>query len=562
MRTTIMSFIGRALKDQRGQILPLVALGVVGIVAITGLSVDVGRAYVARTQLQSATNAAALAAAGAVYNTSSTDDALAEAKAYSAGSSSYKNYNSSLGTVSSSLTTLCISSVSACSSTSPVANAIRITESATVNTYFMRLFGVKTLSVGATATASMLGRTNPWNVAIVLDATGSMGNKDSYCNNLTAEQCAMSGIQTMLKAVMPCSSGASSCSPDSADSHFRVSLFSFPNVTTATVSRDYCATSGVPNPGRYTLPQVPTSGSTTGYKPFAYTGTSAYTATYQITPANVGNADANGFLSDYFLSSSTTGLNSSSILVKAVGTTSTNGCLQPPNTSSTGGGWLSFSDSYETYFAGAIYAAQAALQAEQAKVAGLGITSNNAIIFVSDGQANSDYTAFPQNKSTAATGGISVTAHNTKSSGVNLAGTANGYGYYPDFHNDCQQAIAAAQYARSLGTRMYAVAYGSEKNGCVSDTSVVATGSLNIPISSTSDVIPCKVMENIASPGATSDSPWYFYTDGSSTANGCTDSSHTSKDLSSIFGAIAATFTTPRLLPNTLTGTTVTTSTF
>jgi hypothetical protein len=69
----------------------------------------------------------------------------------------------------------------------------------------------------------------------------------------------------------------------------------------------------------------------------------------------------------------------------------TEGDLEPPTSKFSSG---------ETYFASAIYAAQAALQAEKAVVDPLliasGVTSKNAIIFVSDGQANTNYSAaFP-----------------------------------------------------------------------------------------------------------------------------------------------------------------------
>ena len=188
-----------------------------------------------------------------------------------------------------------------------------------------------------------------------------------------------------------------------------------------------------------------------------------------------------------------------------------------------------------TYFAGAIYAAQTALQAEQAATTALGIQANNAIIFVSDGQANMPYDGFPQKISTAGAGGDSVTYYASSGNTTkNMMGTANTFGIYPDFHEDCQQAIMAAQY----------------DDGTVGTAKVVITGTLNVPITSASQVIPCVVMENLASQGANSTSPWYFYTDGSSTANGCTDTTHTSTGLNSIFGAIGATFTNPRLLPN------------
>ena len=58
--TMCVSFARRALNDQRGQTLPFVALGMVAFVGVAGLSIDVGRAYVVRSQLQSSANAAAM----------------------------------------------------------------------------------------------------------------------------------------------------------------------------------------------------------------------------------------------------------------------------------------------------------------------------------------------------------------------------------------------------------------------------------------------------------------------------------------------------------------------
>jgi Flp pilus assembly protein TadG len=554
MRTTKVSFVQRVLNDQHGQALVLVAVGMLALMGMAGLTIDLSHAYVVRGQLQNSANAAVLAAAGAVYNTGAADSATSIATSYAA-------LNPVPGvTVTVTPSTLCLNLLmpgkTGCGVSGAVDNAIRVKETAAMPTYFMRLFGVSTLNVGATATASMQGIAQLWNVAIILDATGSMNSNDPYCSqsNTTAEQCAMTGIQTMLQGISPCAGGQVSCFSSTANANFRVSLFSFPNVPVTTVADDYnCA--GTPTAQVYTLPAIPASGATTAYKPFAYTGTSGGTtlpaATYQITPhtADPTNIDANGFTSDYLTSIGA--LNSSSILVKAIGNGSTKGCLKPPSTS----GWPD--SNYMTYFAGAIYAAQTALQAEQAATTALGIQANNAIIFVSDGQANMPYDGFPQKISTAGAGGDSVTYYASSGNTTkNMMGTANTFGIYPDFHEDCQQAIMAAQYAKSQGTRFYAVAYGSEKNGCVTDdgtvgtAKVVITGTLNVPITSASQVIPCVVMENLASQGANSTSPWYFYTDGSSTANGCTDTTHTSTGLNSIFGAIGATFTNPRLLPN------------
>ena len=550
MKMISLTSFRNALNDQRGQVLPWAVLGMIVLLGMAGLTIDVGNAYVVRAQLQNCTNASALAAAGEVYNSSSTDNAVTYANQYSCGVPGNKNYNPRWGAITPTITPTCLTLLlpSGSSCTGAPNNAVRVKQTVRVPTYFMKLFGVNSLDVSSTATASMQGSAQSWNVAIILDATPSMNAKDPYCSDssLTAEQCALTGIQTMLKGINPCNSGQASCDASSNMSNFRVSLFSFPNVTTGTVSNDYdCSgTPKAPTEQLYTLPAIPTSGSTSPYKPFAYTGTSAFTATYQITPPNVGKADANGFLSDYYDPTAATGLHADSILVKAVGNGSTKGCLTPPTGFSGGGG--------QTYFAGAIYAAQTALQAEQATVAALGIKSNNAIIFVSDGQANTAYNRYPQVTSTADSGGISVTYYKSTTTTKNLTGVHGTFGVYPDFHDDCQQAITAANNAKAAGTRMYGVAYGSEASGCSTDNSgnVVVSGTLNVPINSLADVIPCVVIENIASPGLTSSSPWYFYTDGSSVANGCKDSSHTSSNLNNIFEAITTTFTDPRLLPN------------
>ena len=53
----------RQARRDRGQILPIVAVALVGLLGICAFSIDVGYAYYAKRQLQSATDAAALAGA-------------------------------------------------------------------------------------------------------------------------------------------------------------------------------------------------------------------------------------------------------------------------------------------------------------------------------------------------------------------------------------------------------------------------------------------------------------------------------------------------------------------
>jgi hypothetical protein len=411
----------------------------------------------------------------------------------------------------------------------------------------MRFFGLKTMTINAEATASMQGVAQRWNVAIILDATPSMASKDPYCtqSGSTAEQCALTGIQNLLAGLNPCAGGGSTgCSTSSPYAQFRVSMFTFPNVTTATVGYDTSCSGTKPVEEVYTLPVIPASTAKSGYTPVTYTSKSnaSFTATYQVTPGNTvttSDPDTYGFSSDYYSGTSTNNLNTSSVLVKAVGNGTTKGCLVPPATDN----GINFGSGGVTYFASAIYAAQAALQAEKAAVDASNTAatpSKNAIIFVSDGQANIQSGVFPTSTWTATPTGDGLVA-------------LTGNGTYPDSNQDCQQAIMASQAVQNLGTRFYAVAYGSEANGCVQDNKVVVSGTLNVPITSATQVIPCLVMQDMASPGGTTGTPIYFYADGSSKANGCTDQGHSATDLNSIFGAILASFTTPQLLPNSAT---------
>jgi hypothetical protein len=132
-------------------------------------------------------------------------------------------------------------------------------------------------------------------------------------------------------------------------------------------------------------------------------------------------------------------------------------------------------------------------------------------------------------------------------------------GVYPDFFDECQQAIVAGQYATSHGTRVYTVAYGAEDTGCGSGirpdyytdvTLVNLPSSPNVSFT-LATLSPCVTMENVAS------SLQYFYSDylqsGSGVSSSCVDNAHSVTSLTGIFQSIASTFSSPRLIPNSAT---------
>jgi hypothetical protein len=165
-----------------------------------------------------------------------------------------------------------------------------------------------------------------------------------------------------------------------------------------------------------------------------------------------------------------------------------------------------------TYYAGVIYAAQSALTAQQANYSG----SKNVLILLSDGDA---------------TAPKSDDFYGTTVYPMPSPATSNGT--YPSYVNECAQAVTAAAYAASQGTRVYSIAYGSETSGCASDTSRIT---------------PCETMQRIAS------SPAYFYSDYAQSGSGidqdCVGTGATTTSLQQIFAAVAGSLTVSRLIPN------------
>lgn len=499
-----VSLPGRFCRDQRGQVLPLTAFMILSILGMGALALDFGRAYIAYHELQSAADAAALAGAEQLPNATY----LSMANLYGAGAGGLNDYNW-MQNVNVTVTPLCLSSLTAAGmACAPPANAnaLQVVESFSVPTYFARLFGINSIPVASESTASMRGSSSvPYNIAVIVDTTESMNSTDadSQCG-ASRISCALQGIQVLLQNMEPCAAQLSACGTPSANSNGgndvpnpvdEVSLFTFPNITTSTVALDYACTGANPTiPGEY---QFPVSTDTTYAPPgpsgnfilgSGGTGDPSYSSTYQVV----------GFSSDYRISDTSASLNPSSNLVMAAGGAS--GC---PGMQAPGG--------QGTYYAGVIYAAQAALAAEQASRTN--VNSQNVIILISDGQAQSQ-----QSQMGSTTGG------------------ATSSGTYPSWVNECAQAVTAAQYAAAQGTRIYAVAYGAEASGCTTASGGTDTGSIT----------PCLTMQGIAS------APQFFYSDYTATGSSgtCVSASQPTNNLNQIFFDIANDFTAARLIPN------------
>jgi len=92
MNNNLKSFAVRAFRDQRGQVLPWMALLMILFLGFAGLSMDLGQAYVANRELQASSDAAALAGG---YAMSIANETTAQVQSYAAnyGSASTCSYS-------------------------------------------------------------------------------------------------------------------------------------------------------------------------------------------------------------------------------------------------------------------------------------------------------------------------------------------------------------------------------------------------------------------------------------------------------------------------------------
>jgi hypothetical protein len=155
--------------------------------------------------------------------------------------------------------------------------------------------------------------------------------------------------------------------------------------------------------------------------------------------------------------------------------------------------------------------------------------------YIAEGGANS--VPVPQNIMIILSDGEA----NASASKMNSASNAawNNKGTYPSALDQCQQAVAAANYAKSEGTAVYAVAYGSESSGCTTD-------STNAAGVNQANITPCQVMSEIAS------GPSYFYSDynQSGSSSTCESAGTSVTSLNDIFTAITNDLLLVRLIPN------------
>ena len=326
MRSPIRSlsvFVGKFARDRRGATAAIFALALVPIIGMMGFAIDVGNAIRVQHTLQAATDAAALAGAKSISN--NTNDVAAKATEYSSAAGK-RNVIPGIA-VSANVTLMCFNSTGASCAGVSSANGLVVVQTATVPTYFAKIFGINSFPVSATATAGAAGsKPVPLNVMILLDASGSMNQTDPNCGGVTKLKCALSGVQNLLGILAP-----------SVD---QVGLMVFPAISSSTLGAATDCSAGT-NPTAV-----------------AY---SASNRTYQIVAP----------VMDYRGSDTATGLASGTTLVNAVGGGTSCAGIQPIS-------------GMDTFFADAIWQAQTTLVSTDQTS-----TVQNVIVLLSDGDSNS-----------------------------------------------------------------------------------------------------------------------------------------------------------------------------
>lgn len=192
----------RKVGEESGQVLVFAVVVMAVLIAMAGFALDVGHAYLVQRQLQSATDAAALAGA---LDLPIRAQAIQTAKDYGPEpgkrNAPHSNDNATID-----VQTKCVTAiVTGCTPSNGEVNSISVKSSSAVKTIFARVLGFDSFTVNATATACSPCSVKPLDIMIVLDRTGSMcqfsnGTSDPACTDLSN---AREGIKTFLRAMNP-----------------------------------------------------------------------------------------------------------------------------------------------------------------------------------------------------------------------------------------------------------------------------------------------------------------------------------------------------------------------
>ena len=347
----------------------------------------------------------------------------------------------------------------------------------------------------------------------------------------TQEDCAKQGIAYLLATLLPCAQRTTSCGAADSTGNVanpidRVGLIVFPGL--CAVARGTCSSTLPPGSGTGVPAEI-------GCSAADYTAVSKnITYDYSSAPfyGNYSNYQAVPFQSDYRQSDSTTSpdpnnpwaaLAPSSNLVKAVGWYQCPAHAFPGDSGGNEQYGMQDPGGKGTYYADAI------LQAGRTFVSAGRPNTHDAIVILSDGDAN-------------------ATARNLANSKLDPSGA-----------NECQAGINAAEAAESAGVLFFSIAYGAAKKGCSTDTSNSSTCNATTFTNCTNDSPICAMElmadNHVTNPAFAND----YQAEQALCANGtfASDPVHhfyntpTGSSFQAAFQSVGNQLTTARLVPDT-----------
>jgi hypothetical protein len=187
----------RTVRGERGQVLLIVILALVALLGVAAFAIDVGYAYYAKRQLQSAADAAALAGAQDLPDAAA---ATATAQSYAAANTP-SNISGFAFTYTASCTKTAVIATGCTASVNP--NELTVAGTAQTDTWFARLFGLSHFDMSAHANACSPCSSTPVDVVIAIDRTGSMCTPTDASGNCIDLDNAKDGVRTMLQILNP-----------------------------------------------------------------------------------------------------------------------------------------------------------------------------------------------------------------------------------------------------------------------------------------------------------------------------------------------------------------------
>jgi Flp pilus assembly protein TadG len=176
----VRNLLLRLARDTRGNALMLMAFAMFPLLAAIGCGVDSARAYMTRTKLQQAVDAAALAGRRAM-----TGDDIESAKPEVNSYMAFNFPNGIYGSAPATITT-----------TKPDVGAVKVLAQTSVPTSVMAMFGFKKIDISAAGTAVQTFKNV--DVLLVLDTTGSMNDSLGGVRKIDALKSAVKALYQQL----------------------------------------------------------------------------------------------------------------------------------------------------------------------------------------------------------------------------------------------------------------------------------------------------------------------------------------------------------------------------